>query len=89
MMSIDHAASERPRFENVDMSKRIYALLALRGESTTNLARRLGISQPSLSYRMTGRRPYQGRCALSVVAAALDVPVSTLTAGVPWPDVGN
>lgn len=89
MMSFAHDYDDRPRFEDVDMSKRIRALLALRGESTTDLAHRLGISQPSLSYRMTGRRPYQGRCALRSVAAALDVPVSTLTVGTPWPDVRN
>lgn len=79
--------SQRPRFENVTMSKRIRALLALRGESTVDLAFRLGISQPSLSYRMTGHRPYQGRVSLHRVAAALNVPISTLTEGAPWPDV--
>lgn len=77
----------RPRIEDVNMSKRIRALLALRGESTVDLAVRLGISQPSLSYRMTGHRAYDGRCSLRRVAAALGVPVSTLTEGAPWPDV--
>lgn len=79
----------RPRFENVTMSRRIRALLALRGESTVDLAISLGISQPSLSYRMTGHRAYEGRCSLRRVAAALNVPVSTLTEGAPWPDVSD
>jgi transcriptional regulator with XRE-family HTH domain len=77
------------RFEDVDMSRRIRALLALRGESTVDLARRLGISQPSLSYRLTGRRAYQGRCSVFRVAEALGVPMSTLTHGAPWPDVSG
>jgi transcriptional regulator with XRE-family HTH domain len=77
------------RFEDVDMPRRIRALLALRGESETKLARRLGVSQPSLSYRMTGRRPFQGACSSYRIAHALGVPVSTLTHGAPWPDVSG
>lgn len=88
-MSFENEAALRLRFENVDTSKRIRALLALRGESTIDLAQHLGISQPLLSYQMTGRRPYQGRCALWSVAAVLGVPLSTLTNGSPWPDVRN
>lgn len=75
------------RITDVDITKRIKALLALRGETTIELARRLGISQPTLSYRLTGRRRYSGLCSLERIAAALGVPVPTLTEGDPWPDV--
>lgn len=74
---------------DVDVTKRIKALLALRGETTIELARRLGISQPTLSYRLTGRRRYGGQCSLERIAAALGVPVATITEGVPWPDVSS
>lgn len=79
----------RPRYEGVDISRRIRALLALRGETQTSLARRLGVTQSALAYPMTGRRPYGGRCALDHISAALGVPVATITHGEPWPDVTN
>lgn len=78
---------EALKIENVDITKRIKALLALRGETTIDLANRLGVSQPTLSYRLTGRRDYHNRCSLERISAALGVPVSTLTEGTPWPDV--
>lgn len=75
------------RIEDVTISKRIKALLALRGETTITLAARLGVSQPTLSFRLTGRRDFGGRCSLVRIATALDVPLSTLTEGKPWPDL--
>jgi transcriptional regulator with XRE-family HTH domain len=75
------------RINNVDITKRIKALLALRGENTLALARALGVSQPTLSYRLTGKRNFDGLCTVERIAAALGVPVSTLELGAPWPDV--
>lgn len=78
---------ETLRIGNVDMPKRIKALLALRGQNTIDLARQLGVSQPTLSYRLTGRRQFDGRCTIAQIAAILEVPVSTIERGAPWPDV--
>ena len=75
------------RIDDVNTTKRIKALLALRGETTIDLAMRLGVSQPTLSYRLTGRRSFDGRCGLDRIAAALDVPISTVAVGAPWPDI--
>ena len=77
------------RYTGVDISRRIRALLALRGETQTSLARQLGVTQSALAYPMTGRRPYGGRCSLDRIAAALEVPTSTIIYGRPWPDVSN
>lgn len=76
-------------FEDVDIAKRIRALLALRGETTGDLASQLGVSQPTVSYRLTGRRPFGSRCTLAQIATVLGVPVGTITLGRPWPDVRN
>ena len=67
----------------------VRALLALRGETQTSLSRQLGVTQSALAYPMTGRRPYGGRCSLDRIALALEVPLSTLVHGRPWPDVTN
>jgi transcriptional regulator with XRE-family HTH domain len=75
--------------KDVDTAKRIRALLALRGETTLDLATQLGVSQPTVSYRLTGRRPFGNRCSLAQIATVLGVPVGTLTLGRPWPDVRN
>lgn len=75
------------RIDDVNITKRIKALLALRGETTIDLAMRLGVSQPTLSYRLTGRRSFDGRCGLDRISAALGVPVSTIAQGAPWPDI--
>lgn len=83
------ALNDTLRYTGVDISRRIRALLALRGETQTSLARQLGVTQSALAYPMTGRRPYGGRCALDRVALALEVPLSTLVHGRPWPDVSN
>lgn len=79
--------TQQLRIDNVNTTKRIKALLALRGETTIDLAMRLGVSQPTLSYRLTGRRSFEGRCGLDRIAAALGVPISTLEYGAPWPDI--
>lgn len=75
------------RIDDVNTTKRIKALLALRGETTIDLAMRLGVSQPTLSYRLTGRRSFDGRCGLDRIAEALGVPISTVSVGAPWPDI--
>lgn len=69
------------------VARRIKALLALRGETTTDLAGRLGISQPSVSYRLTGRRSFSGKCSLKNIADALGVAKPTLTSTWSWPRV--
>lgn len=72
---------------DVNVTKRIKALLALRGETTVDLANRLGVRQPTLSFRLTARREWHNRCSIPRVAAALGVPETTITHGRPWPDV--
>lgn len=78
-----------PRYTEVDISKRIRALLALRGETQTSLAQRLGVTQSALAYPMTGRRPYGGRCSLERISVALEVPITTIIDGAPWPIVSD
>jgi transcriptional regulator with XRE-family HTH domain len=86
---VTNEAGPGPRYTDVDISKRIRALLALRGETQTSLAQRLGVTQSALAYPMTGRRPYGGRCSLERIALALEVPPTTIVQGTPWPIVSE
>lgn len=59
----------------------VKAEMARRGLSQTTLGRVVGLSQASLSLRLNGRVAFTID-ELAKIAAALDVPLATLTEGV-------
>lgn len=82
-----HPKDPRPQIAGVTTTRRIRALLELRGWSMVQLSQRLGTSQRELARRLTLREPFSGRCSLRRIATELQVPLATLVTGKPWPDV--
>lgn len=78
---------ERHTYRDADAVRRIKALLALRGETATHLAARLGVPLNTLRACMHRQQALVGRCNIARISAALGVPASTVTEGRPWPDV--
>lgn len=76
-----------PRYHNVDPHRRLRALLILRGETPDTLADRLGVPVAAILGLLTGAVRFCDACSVARVAAALDVPHSTIARGTPWPDV--